>query len=60
MEVLEYVLVALGAIGLVMGYRKNSRNVLLGSALVLCVALGMTDFVAGVQHGYQVSHAHQV
>lgn len=52
MQIIDYLMLAIGATGLVLGYRRNSRNALLVSALLLCVALGMRDFASGFQHGY--------
>lgn len=60
MEILELVLAAAGAVGLFIGYRKNSRNVLLASALVLSCAFGLADFSSGFRDGFQHSVARQL
>jgi hypothetical protein len=52
MDVLEYVLLAVGVICLVIGYRRNSRNILLVAALVLFAAAGLRGFVDGFVDGY--------
>ncbi|GAB3754769.1 hypothetical protein [Lysobacter olei] len=41
----------IGLVALVLGYRKNNRNVLAAAAVLLLVAGGAEDFVAGFQEG---------
>lgn len=40
-----------GLVALVLGYRKNNRNVLAAAAVLLLVAGGAEDFVNGFQEG---------
>jgi hypothetical protein len=47
----EITLLIAGFILLLVGYRKNSRNILAGSAIVLLLAGAFPDFVAGFQDG---------
>jgi len=51
MYVLQIALLAIGLLTLVIGYRKNSRNTLLVSALVLLVAGALPEFVSGFVDG---------
>ena len=59
-EMMEYVGLALllvGAVLLVVGYRRNSRNILLGAALLLLASHALPEFVAGVQGGFAEASA---
>lgn len=44
-----------GLIALVWGYRKNNRNVLAAAGLLLLLAGGAEEFVAGFQDGVSSS-----
>lgn len=46
---LEIVLLILFAVLLVVGYRKNNRNIMLGAVLCLVVATALPSFIAGMQ-----------
>jgi uncharacterized membrane protein (UPF0136 family) len=60
MDVMIYALTAVAIIGLVVGYRRNSRNILLASALVLGIAAGLPAFVQGMHDGYSNSLAREL
>ena len=45
-------LLVIGALLLVIGYRKNSRNMLVLSALLLLLSGSAEDLVAGFQEGF--------
>jgi hypothetical protein len=47
----EITLLIAGFVLLLIGYRKNSRNILVGSAIVLLLAGAFPDLVAGFQDG---------
>lgn len=51
MNYLTILLLAIGLAVLVIGYRKNNRNILLLSALLLLAAGALPDFVAGYLDG---------
>ena len=57
MEYSGLILLVVGAVLLVVGYRKNSRNILVGAALLLLASHALPDFVAGVQEGYSEARA---
>jgi len=52
---LALILLVAGIVLLVVGYRKNSRNMLLVGALVLFSSAAIPDFIEGVQEGYSGS-----
>jgi hypothetical protein len=54
---IEITLLILGVAMLVLGYRKNNRNILAASALVLLVSAGIADFVQGFEQGVTGSSA---
>jgi hypothetical protein len=51
MDYIEFGLLLLGASMLVIGYRKNSRNVLLAAAIVLFLSATAGGFVQGFVQG---------
>lgn len=53
MEYLEIVLLAIGAVLLIAGYRKNRRNVLLLGAIVLFLSAATDDFTHGFAQGWR-------
>lgn len=52
MEYIEIILLVVGVIALIVGYRKNQRNVLLFAAIVLFLAATVGDFAHGILDGY--------
>lgn len=48
----EIALLVLGVILLVVGYRKNNRNILVLSALVLLVSACINQFALGFKDGF--------
>ena len=57
MKYIEITLLILGVAMLVLGYRKNNRNILAASALALLVSAGIADFVQGFEKGVTDSSA---
>lgn len=57
MFVIESLLLVLGMILLVVGYRKNDRNLLLAAAIVLLLVGGLSDFVGGFHEGYMMGRS---
>jgi len=51
--VLEIILSILGIVMLVIGYRKNSRNILLAGAIILACGCALQEFVKGFLKGWQ-------
>lgn len=60
MEYLGLILLVVGAVLLVVGYRGNSRNILVVAALLLLASHALPEFVAGVQEGYSGARAQAV
>ena len=60
MEYLGLILLVVGAVLLVVGYRRNSRNILVGAALLLLASHALPDFVTGIQDGYSEARAQTV
>lgn len=54
---IEIGLMLAGAVTLTVGYRRNSRNVLLAGALLLFASGTAVDFVRGVGDGWKQSTA---
>lgn len=52
MEYIEIALFIVGVVVLVIGYRKNHRNVLLSAAVILVLACTVGDFAHGFQEGF--------
>lgn len=52
-EPLSYLLEIIGLVLLVLGYRRNNRNLLLAAALCLWIGAGVNDFVRGFLDGAQ-------
>ncbi|MDQ3494368.1 MAG: hypothetical protein M3485_02255 [Pseudomonadota bacterium] len=52
MSYLEIALFIVGVVVLVVGYRKNQRNVLLAAAILLFLAGALGSFVDGIIEGY--------
>lgn len=52
---LELVLVVAGFAVLVVGFRRNNRNILLAAGIVLFLSGALPDFVRGVEAGYSGS-----
>lgn len=52
MEYLGLALLLLGAALLIVGYRKNSRNVIVAAALLLLASPALPDFMDGVEEGF--------
>jgi hypothetical protein len=46
-DIIAYTLEIVGLILLVLGYRRNNRNLLLAAALCLWIGAGVNDFVRG-------------
>lgn len=53
MKYIEIALFIVGVVALVIGYRKNRRNVLLCAAIVLVLACTVGDFAHGFQEGFR-------
>lgn len=53
LKVVEVILELLGVALLIIGYRKNRRNVLLAGALILWIGGGISDIVRGAMDGYK-------
>ena len=52
MDYIEAALFIVGVVALVIGYRKNQRNVLLSAAIILFLAGTVGDFAEGFQQGF--------
>jgi hypothetical protein len=50
-DTVSYILLALGIVLMVTGYRRNSRNMLVWAGLILCAGAGVNDFVHGFTDG---------
>jgi len=46
------VLLLVGLVILVVGYRRNNRNILLGAALLMLASVAVPEMVEGFQEGY--------
>lgn len=57
MFVIESLLFLLGLVLLVVGYRKNDRNLLLIAAIVLVIAVGARDLLTGFHQGFMMSRS---
>lgn len=57
MYLLEVVLLVAGVVTLVVGYRRNARNVMLAAALMLLCFGALGSFLQGVEDGYESSAA---
>jgi hypothetical protein len=57
MFLIESLLFILGLVLLVVGYRKNDRNVLLAAAVVLLLVGGLSDFVSGFHQGFMMGRS---
>jgi hypothetical protein len=55
--VIEIVLFVAGLAMLVMGYRRNYRNLLLCAAIALFLSAGLGSMVEGFSEGYRESRA---
>jgi uncharacterized membrane protein YozB (DUF420 family) len=56
-QILEISLMCVGLVLLVVGYRRNHRNLMLAAALVLMAFGTLQDFGRGVIDGYQQADA---
>ena len=56
-DILSYILLALGIVLMVTGYRRNSRNMLVWAGLLLCAGAGVSDFVHGFTDGIHAAQA---
>lgn len=56
-QIIEISLLCLGVVLLVVGYRRNHRNLMLAAALVLMSFGTVQDFTRGVADGYRQSDA---
>ena len=56
-QILDISLLCIGAVLLVVGYRRNHRNLMLAAALVLMSFGTLQDFSRGFIDGYQRSDA---
>ena len=59
MSYIAIALLVIGVLMLVIGYRKNSRNMLAASALILLMAAGLGDFATGFKQGLTSTTAAQ-
>lgn len=60
MDILQAIVLVIGAVFLVLGYRKTHRNYMLAGALVMVAALATPDFIRGFKKGYgEALEAHQ-
>jgi len=50
-DILSYLLEITGLVLLVLGYRRNNRNLLLAAALCLWIGGGINDFARGFLDG---------
>ncbi len=50
-DVFSYILLALGIVLMVVGYRRSSRNMLVWAGLTLFLSAGIGDFVQGFRDG---------
>lgn len=57
MYFIEIVLFVVGLVLLVVGYRRNHRNLLLCAAITLFLSAGLGPMVEGFRKGYQESRA---
>ncbi|KAF1694564.1 hypothetical protein [Pseudoxanthomonas koreensis] len=57
MYVIEIVLFVIGLVLLVMGYRRNHRNLMLCAAITLFLSAGLGPMVEGFSEGYRDSRA---
>lgn len=57
MFLIESVLFVVGVILLVVGYRKNDRNLLLAAAVVLLLVGGLSDFAGGFNDGFMMGRS---
>lgn len=53
MKYIELLLLVVGVVVLVVGYRRSSRNLLLSAAIMLFLAGTLGDIVHGFQDGYR-------
>jgi CHASE2 domain-containing sensor protein len=56
-DILSYILLALGLVLMVTGYRRNNRNMLVWAGLILCAGAGVGDFVHGFMDGIHAGGA---
>ncbi|MCF7751658.1 hypothetical protein KQ945_12945 [Bacillus subtilis subsp. subtilis] len=59
-QILEISLLCLGVVLLVVGYRRNHRNLMLAAALVLMSFGTLQDFGRGFLEGYQHATARKL
>lgn len=59
-QIIEISLLCLGVVLLVVGYRRNHRNLMLAAALVLMSFGTVQDFTRGVADGYRQSDARKL
>jgi len=52
MYIIEVTLLVLGIALLIVGYRKNNRNVLVTAAVILFLSAGIDSFVSGFKEGF--------
>ncbi|MGL1959425.1 MAG: hypothetical protein OCD00_19250 [Colwellia sp.] len=57
MYILEIVSLLLFLVLIVLGYKKNSRNIMLVASICLLVGLAAPDFVSGLIDGYATATA---
>lgn len=50
-DFIAYTLEIIGLVLLVLGYRRNNRNLLLAAALCLWIGAGVNDFARGFMDG---------
>jgi hypothetical protein len=57
-DAISYLLVVLGILLMIAGYRRNNRNMLVLAGLILCVSAGLGEFVHGFMNGWHAgAHA---
>lgn len=57
MTYVEIALFVIGLVALVVGYRRNRRNVLLAAAIVLFLSGTVSEFATGFAHGWERGYA---
>jgi hypothetical protein len=50
-------LLFIGIVALIIGYRKNSRNILVMAAIVLFLSAGLNDLINGFNEGFAEANA---
>ena len=57
MFLIESFMFVVGVVVLVVGYRKNDRNLLLAAAIVLLLVGGLSDFTSAFHDGFMMTRS---